>query len=138
MKKMLLSLLILLHYACASQRPQVMIRDENLKTPEGGVQTEHKLIVLDPGFETWFSTTWSPAKDRSYSYYDNWNDRYVQAWNNKATSPGHAELYNSRIEYDYSENYGMEVSRKLYYYFRWVETQLGLPIISSGGPIGMP
>lgn len=123
---------------CVAQQDPVMISESNIISPDGEAEEkEHDLIVLDPGFETWFLTTWSPAKDRTLSYYDSWNDRYVQAWNYKATHPGYARFFNSTIDYDMHEDYGMEVSRKLYYYFRWVETELGIPILDFQRPMGI-
>ena len=117
---------------CTAMRDPVMIRDKNLTTAQSLENEEkHELVVLDPGFETWFLTNWSPAKDRSLSYYDSWNDQYVQAWNYKASNPGYAKFFQNMISYDPTENYGMEVSRKLYYYFRWVEMELNIPILGS-------
>lgn len=129
--------LTVLAAACTVQQDPVMISDRNIATPEKEDDEQHELIVLDPGFESWFAASWSPAKDRTQQYYDNWNDRYVQAWNYKATHPGYARFFNSTIDYDMNEDYGMEVSRKLYYYFRWVELKLNIPILDFQRPRGI-
>ena len=100
-------------------------------------QEEYELLVLDPGFETWFQATWSPAKDRSKSYYQLWNQRYVSAWNYKSTLPHTSEFFDTIIQYDPTIDYGMEVQRKLYYYFRWVDTRLGIPILDRPPPAGI-
>lgn len=124
--------------ACATMQDPVMIKDKNLTgTPNESEEKEHELVVLDPGFDTWFLMNWSPAKDRSQTYYDGWNDRYVQAWNYKASHPGYAEFFQNTIDYNPSENYGLEVSRKLYYYFRWVEIELNIPILDIQRPRGI-
>jgi hypothetical protein len=99
------------------------VKDKNLLEIEQN-EEEYELLVLDPGFETWFLTTWSPAKDRNPSYYKMWNQRYVNAWN-------------YQIQYDATIDYGMEVERKLYYYFRWVDTKLKIPILDSPPPAGI-
>jgi len=119
----------LLLWGCAGIQPHVMITDENLIPPSKD-QTEYELEVLDPGFDTWFLTQWSKAEDRSYKFYDTWNDRYVQAWNYKATTARYGRFFNSTINYDINEDYGMEVSRKLYYYFKYVEKELNIPILN--------
>jgi hypothetical protein len=118
-----------LFWACSSVQPPIQITDENLITP-GEDETEYELEVLDPGFNTWYLTQWSAAEDRSYQYYDTWNDRYVQAWNFKATSPRYGRFFTSTIDYDITEDYGMEVSRKLFYYFKYVEKELNIPILN--------
>ncbi len=100
-------------------------------------EEEYELIVLDPGFDTWFATSWSSAKDRSVSYYSSWNNRYVSEWNYKAMHPHTSQFFNNLIPYDPTNDYGIEVERKLYYYFRWVETKLGIPILHTRPPGGI-
>jgi hypothetical protein len=97
-------------------------------------EEEYELIVLDPGFATWFTTSWNLAKDRSVDYYSHWNYRYASEWNYKATRPHTSEFFDSIIQYDPTADYGIEVERKLYYYFRWVETRLGIPILGTQSP----
>ncbi len=114
----------------------------SLRTPASNVidltqpndEGEYELIVLDPGFDTWYATRWSPAKDRSVQYYHQWNYQYVTAWNIKATQPSTAEFFSTTINYDPSIDYGIELERKLYYYFRYVDTRLGIPILNNRPP----
>ena len=100
-------------------------------------EEEYELLILDPGFESWFLSTWSPAKDRSKSYYELWNQRYVNAWNYKSTQPHTSRFFDTSIQYDPTVDYGIEVQRKLYYYFRWVDTRLGIPILDIAPPKGV-
>ena len=97
-------------------------------------QQEYELIVFDPGFDTWFTTTWNPAKDRSVSYYSHWNNQYVSAWNYKASRPHYSEMFDTLINYEPTIDYGIELERKLYYYFRYVDTKLGIPILDTRPP----
>jgi hypothetical protein len=92
-------------------------------------EPEYELIVLDPGFDTWYYTAWSTAKDRMISYYQYWNNQYVNDWNYRATHPRFSAGFDSIINYDANTNYGIEVERKLYYYFQWVETVNKQPIL---------
>jgi hypothetical protein len=119
----------LLFWSCAGTHPHVMITGENIIPPREE-KTEYDIDILDPGFNTWFLTQWNQAEDRSYRFYDTWNDRYVQAWNFKATNPRYGGFFNTIINYDINEDYGMEVSRKLYYYFSYVEDELKIPILN--------
>ena len=120
----------LLLFGCATQSRMLRATDSNLIdiTQNEG---EYEVMVLDPGFESWFITTWSPAKDRSEEYYSGWNQQYVTEWNYKATRTPTAEFFTSMIQYDPNVRYGIDVERKLFYYFRWVETQLRIPILSN-------
>jgi hypothetical protein len=130
MKRVLIGMFVaVVAWSCAGSLPPIQITDENLIPPSKD-KTEYELEVIDPGFNNWFLTNWNLAEDRSYRFYDTWNDRYVQAWNFKATSPRYAGFFNQTISYDQNEDYGMEVSRKLYYYFKYVETELGIPILN--------
>jgi hypothetical protein len=119
----------LFFWGCTSVQPPIVITDGNVIPPEED-KTEYEIEVLDPGFNTWFLTQWNPAKDRSYAYYDTWNDRYVQAWNYKATSSRYARFFTTTIDYDIKEDYGMEVNRTLFYYFKYVENVLNIPILN--------
>lgn len=115
---------------CATQNRMLNVADGNLIDISQNDE-EYEVMVLDPGFETWFLTTWSPSKDRSQEYYSSWNQQYAAEWNYKATRPQTSKFFNDVINYDASIDYGIEVERKLFYYFRWVETQLGIPILRN-------
>ena len=121
--------------ACSVSRP-MMPTDKNLISLESE-EDQYEVMVLDPGFESWFITTWSRANDRSEAYYSNWNQQYVLAWNYKASQPHTSQFFNNRIEYDPNIRYGIDVERKLYYYFRWVDTKLGIPILDTPRPGGI-
>lgn len=132
-KIVIISFLSLLIVGCAPARLHQPPSSKIVK-PEIESDEEHKMIVLDPGFETWFVSRWSPAQDRSYQYYKSWNDQYVVAWNFKATQARYAWFFENVIQYDPHTDYGMEVARKLFYYFRWVESELNVPILDGRGP----
>jgi hypothetical protein len=137
--KMLAAVMILLMIggSCTTMQDPVMVRDKNLTIAHSDDMVKHDIVVLDPGFDTWFITNWSPAKDRTLAYYDGWNDRYVSSWNYKATHPGYASYFQNTIDYNPNENYGLEVSRKLYYYFRYVEIELNIQILDIPRPSGI-
>jgi len=106
--------------------------------PEKGIElseqksdsTEFEIIVIDPGFESWF------VKNRKQPWYHtkeilevkNW--QYVIAWNQKVMD-GRFQMLNPRnpfeqqIDYDRNTDYGMDVNYKLYYYFKYIEDTWG-------------
>ena len=100
-------------------------------------QDQYDLVIIDPGFNNWFETTWNPAIDHTEKYYDQWNDQYVAAWNYKATHMGYSDYFDSVINYNPTIDYGMNVSRKLYYYFRYVEIVKKIQILDFRRPDGV-
>lgn len=121
--------------ACAAPRQALRPPAENvIDLSKSDDEEEYELIVFDPGFDNWFATSWNLGKDRSESYYSFWNNMYVSAWNYKATRPHYSEMFDNIINYQPTIDYGIELERKLYYYFRWVDTKLGIPILDSPPP----
>lgn len=109
--------------ACGSQRPLQKASAPEI-TPDDS--TEYELIVFDHGFETWYLLKKSPALDHGLQYYKTWNRQYVDEWNYRS---GTSRFFSSHINYDTSENYPFEIEHKLYYYFQYVEQELGIPIL---------
>ncbi len=139
MKRIFIILLsIVFLYGCAAGPGKLTkVKDKNLVEIKKEGDTEYEVIVMDPGFDTWFQTTWSPAKDRSLEYYKHWNQRYVSAWNEKVRRSRSNDFFDTEINYNPGTNYGIEVERVLYYYFRWVDTKLGIPILDTPPPGGI-
>ena len=88
--------------------------------------TEYELVVFDPGFETWYLLKPSPEMDHGLVYYKNWNRQYVDEWNQGSRAN---RSFGSSINYDPDENYPLEIEHKLFYYFQYVEKELGIPIL---------
>lgn len=129
MKHLLIySLLFLLISGCAASKKSTD-GESGIDLEKG--EEEHELIITDTEFNTWYETRLDSSQDRSRQFYDHWNDLYVRAWNNKAALPGSAPLFINRISYDENTDYGLSIERKLYYYFQWVETELGIPILKQ-------
>ena len=90
---------------------------------------EYDLIIIDSGFDRWFSQHAKAPTFYSLPYYEQQNRRYVSAWNEKASMP---QFYNStnypfenQIDYDYSKSYGLELNYRLFYYFKYIEDVYG-------------
>jgi len=129
-----------LAWSCTSSRQVMVVKDKNLTTQaemEQEEEVEYDVEVFDPQFDIWYEMNWSPANERTERYYKLWNDRYVNAWNWKASQTGYGSFFASTINYDPSEEYGIELNRKLYYYFRYVEMELRIPILDTIRPVGI-
>lgn len=81
---------------------------------------EYRLIVLDPGFETWLLTR--PSKDfYSNEYYAQKNRLYVSEWNLRYVTLHNIGLYDNYIDFNPNTDYGIDINYKLYYYFKYFE-----------------
>lgn len=122
--------LLVLICSCSSQKGIVKLKPtDQVSVSDSNV---YKLIVYDPQFESWFLTNYSPAKDHSNEYYHGWNNQYVSDWNYHFMLGHFPRVFENYINYDYNTDYGIDLNRKLYYYFRYVETYLRVPILISG------
>lgn len=129
MKNLLFILLLVLLAACGTQK-NIQIKETDQETEEDSVSYE--LIVLDPGFESWYITYSKPTWYHSQSYYENWNQHYVNAWNYQSIWKRNSQLLDGQINYDPQTDYGLEINHKLFYYFQYVEDVLNIPIIENG------
>ncbi len=123
-------LFLVLIIACTSNK-ELSVQDIDPEVDNDSISYE--LIVLDPGFETWFITHRKPSWFYSQGYYENWNQKYVSAWNYNHLGYRHKQLMSCYIDYDPQIDYGVDLNHKLFYYFQYVENELNIPII-HGGP----
>ncbi|TAL65515.1 MAG: hypothetical protein EPN88_09515 [Bacteroidetes bacterium] len=91
---------------------------------------EYRLIVLDPGFESWLAT--KPSKDfYSKDYYEHKNRLYVSEWNYRYRTLQNSDLYETYIDYDSNTDYGLDINYKLYYFFRYFEEKNRIKLFSG-------
>lgn len=135
MRSIFAILLTVFIFSCATAPRALRPPAENvIDLTQKNDDEEYELIVLDPGFDNWYLTAWNVGKDRSVNYYRQWNQQYVTAWNYKASQPHTSRYFDTLINYDPGIDYGLELERKLYYYFRFVDSKKGIPILSSPPP----
>lgn len=107
-----------------NRNPDVQIKSEEADS------TEYEIIVIDPGFESWFITNRKPVWYYEQSYLETWNLRYVSAWNEKVMSRRYQQAYpdnpfDERIDYRPQINYGLDLNYKLFHYFKFIEETWG-------------
>ena len=80
---------------------------------------EYEVIIIEPGFNSWLVSTAQPKGYYSQQYLEGRNRLYVTEWNSRVLQPHNfnPNLYEMRIDYDPSLDYGYEVNYKLYNYF---------------------
>lgn len=127
MKPILLFLITgLLCWSCYPTSPKVS-HSVGLKEKD---TLSYELIIIDPGFETWYDIHFSPAKDRSNEAYHMYNQQAVLNWNYYFTTGKHSQYIDSYINYENQVDYGIELNRKLYWYFKYVEEISGLRLFN--------
>jgi hypothetical protein len=112
---------------CQRSRDKVKIKPDSLKVDS----VEYKLIVFDPGFDSWIAT--KPQMNfYSKEYYETKNRLYVTEWNYRNQQPlTFGDLYDSKIEYYFNVDYGIELNYRLYYYFRFFEETNHISLINQ-------
>jgi len=90
--------------------------------------TEYDIIIIDPGFDQWYLLNYNEAKDHSNEYYRNQNLIAVSDWNDYYRRDKFSQVVDSHIFYEPQTDYGIEVNRKLYWYFEYVKEKYGIKL----------
>ena len=83
--------------------------------------TEYEITIIDNEFDLWYQLNYSPAKDYSNEYYRSKNQIGVINWNDYYNRNRHSRVIENYLYYDSSVDYGLEVNRKLFWYFKFIE-----------------
>nr|WKN35148.1 DUF6146 family protein [Tunicatimonas sp. TK19036] len=95
----------------------------NIVQPED--EEEYEVLIIDPDFDRWFQTNGRPVGFYSEQYYAQKNRQYVASWNEKVGRYGGNSPFQNIINYDYSEDYGIELNYQLFWYFKYIENAFG-------------
>ncbi|MEN1785780.1 MAG: DUF6146 family protein [Bacteroidota bacterium] len=82
-------------------------------------ETEYDIIIMDIGFGRWLNQIAQPKGYYSQRYMEQRNRIYVLEWNRRFLEPTRfdALLYETRIDYDPTIDYGYDLNYQLYNYF---------------------
>lgn len=119
MKKLIFSIFILLlAYSCLSvQKNGTAHKDPTIQIDS----TEYEITIIDPEFDAWYLMNYSPSRDYSNEYYQSRNRVGVSNWNDYFMRGKFHRIIENYISYSTSVDYGMDVNRKLYWYFKFTE-----------------
>jgi hypothetical protein len=95
----------------------------NIVQPED--EEEYELLIIDPDFDRWFQVNGRPIGFYSERYYEQKNQQYVASWNEKVGRYGGNSPFQNIINYNYSEDYGIELNYQLFWYFKYIEDVYG-------------
>ncbi len=127
MKKMLIFYLLgLALWGCTSPKNTV-----------NTAQAEHKImidssdydIIIDPEFDRWYQLYYSPGQDRSNEYYTSKNVFAVSRWNDYYLRGKFRRVIGADINYNPTIDYGLDVNRKLYWYFKYIQETYRVPLL---------
>ncbi|MFH1118682.1 MAG: DUF6146 family protein [Bacteroidota bacterium] len=91
--------------------------------------TEYEITIIDPDFEQWYLLHYSPAKDRSNDFYRSKNNLGINNWNHYFTTNKYSQVVGSSIDVNPGIDYGIEVNRKLYWYFIYIEDNFKIRLL---------
>ncbi len=128
MKKLLFPVLILLVVFSCSPSHKVVTSDKHSVIISDS--TEYEITIIDTEFDTWYLLNFSEAKDHSNEYYRSKNQVGVINWNDYFNIGRYHRIIENYIYYDNSIDYGIEVNRKLYWYFKYTEDKFKIRLIN--------
>jgi len=82
-------------------------------------ELEYEVIIIDPGFNSWFSSFGKPRNFYSQPYLEARNRDWVIGWNNKFMQGN--SLFDMSINYQNNIDYGYEVNYMLYNYLTYFQ-----------------
>ncbi len=123
--------IVLFIWACST--PKASVKEEKPKPVAEVDSVEYDIEMYDAKFEKWYGMQKIPSTYRSVQYYENWNKKYVNAWNHKSIEMGKGSFFAPIVGYHSNEEYGFELNHKLFYYFQYVENVLKIEIM-PGAP----
>jgi hypothetical protein len=88
----------------------------------------YELIITDNDFEQWYLLHFDPSKDYPDDYYHARNLVAVQNWNEFYDSGKYRNFLLSHINYLPGISYGIDLNRRLYWYFRFVDSEYNIPL----------
>lgn len=117
-------LLLLSLWACSNSKSIVKKSTEVSQTKTSDTiriannELQYEIIIIDPGFNNWFATNARPRDFYTQTFLEGRNSIYVSEWNRRFLQPNNNQnIYDMKIDYNLTNNYGFEVNYLLYNYF---------------------
>ena len=117
----LIGIMALAVWACSPARETA--KSSALLRPDSTDTTEYDIVIIDPYFDQWYLLNYSEPKDRPNEYYRHMNTLAAASWNDYYRSAKHTNVIDAEVNYHPETDYGIDVNRKLYWYFRFVENK---------------
>jgi len=116
---MLLIMLALMTWSCSPVKETTKTSAELNQVEQDS--TEYEIIIVDIHFDQWYLLNYFESKDRTIEYYHSKNIMAASRWDDYYRRGKFTGVIDSYINYQPQIDYGMEVNRKLFWYFKFVE-----------------
>ena len=128
-----ITLLLLAFFAASCNITRISApQNQRVEMINDNDSTQYSLIVMDPGYDYYLAGKPS-ANFYSQQYYENWNRQYVMEWNARHRNPmQYGGFYETEINYDTMQDYGLDLNYRLYYYFQFIKDKYGIVLIQRG------
>jgi hypothetical protein len=126
-RSILIGMIMLL--ACAYS-PVCQNAKTSLKVGKDTTDTsQYDIIIVDLKFDQWYITNFNEAKDHTNDYYRTFDRIAVPRWNEYFREGKYESVIDCYIEYWPDIDYGLNVNRKLYWYFKYIESNYGIRLL---------
>jgi hypothetical protein len=115
----IIGIMILLVWACSPVKEASKTSARLAQNSED--TTKYEIQIIDIHFDQWYLLNFDPSKDHSNDYYRNKNLIAVANWNDYYRTNRYSQVIDSYIDYWSNIDYGIEVNRKLYWYFKYIK-----------------
>lgn len=115
--------------ACNPAKQSVKTSAKVIQTSEDSI--EYELVIVDLNFDHWYLMNYSPAKDHTNELYRSKNQIAVANWNYYYQQGLYTKVIESLIDYRPEIDYGIEVNRKLYWYFKYVGEEYKIRLFNT-------
>jgi hypothetical protein len=119
-----IGIMVLLFWACTPVK--VATKTSATLTHDSLDSTEYELLIIDPNFDRWYLMNYTPSKDHLNDYYRDKNLIAVANWNDHYRTGRYSGIIDSFIDYSPGIDYGIELNRKLYWYFKYIKDNYGI------------
>jgi hypothetical protein len=119
-------IVLLLVVNCKAQDKKSIKNDTTVKNDTIRIANEaleYEILIIDPGFNGWFTSNAKPRNYYSQSYLEGRNRIWVNEWNLRASQPNtfNPSLYEMQINYQFNIDYGYEVNYMLFNYLAYFQ-----------------
>jgi hypothetical protein len=122
----LISLLV-----CACSTVKETSKTTAVLTKSSQDTTEYEISILDPDFDVWYLYNYTPAKDYTNEFYRSQNMIAVINWNDYYRKGRYGRVIECYIDYQSNIDYGIEVNRKLWWYFKYIDNKYRIHLFGN-------
>lgn len=110
-------------WACGSSPIQNKVSEKEEPVVIANDSLEYEIIIIDPGFTYFLNAVAQPEGYYSQQYLEARNRAWVITWNQRFQNPlqFNSNIYENRIDYQQTIDYGYEVNYKLFNYFLFAQ-----------------